>query len=187
MSKLNKTDLLAQLTLNLTNLVTDTDLVAKSKKDEMILALVEAIAFAGPTAATSKKVNDDGQVYCNYFHTYMDQEEFKTKRNNKKYNKLLDEGVDHAEAEAQATGWQANSIGANLILRKAKSMRKRLEQQAMREFRFGRLTDAELNALLDIAESITINKYDDVNAMPTLWELIQPELGDSIATAVDTK
>lgn len=185
MSKLNKTDLIAQLTLNITSLVNSTDLVAKTKKEELLTALMDAIAFAGPTAATSKKVNDEGLVFCNYFHTYLPEEEFKTKRNNKKHGKLLAQGMEYVEAEAEATGYQANSIGANLIIRKAKSMKKRLEQQAMREFRFGRLTDSELNDLLDIADSITLNKYDTPVGMPTLWDLIQPKLGDEIATSVD--
>ena len=138
--KLNKTETYALALNNITDLLNNTDLVAKSKRQDLLDLLETGIKFLAPTTATSTKA---------------------------------------------ATGWQANSINANLIIRKAKSMRKRLEQQAMREYRFSRLTEAEMNTLLDIAEQITENKYDSIDEMPTLWDLIQPELGEDTANMID--
>ncbi len=182
--KLNKSELLSKLTSNINEVVLNSGLVAQTKQDDMIEALMAAIAFAGPITVTSTKVTDEG-VYCNYFQTYFPEADFKTKTNNKKHGKLLGEGYSYEEAQEAATGWQANSINANLIIRKAKAMRKRLEQQAMREYRFSRLTEAEMNTLLDIAEQITEVKYESVDTMPSLWDLIQPELGDDTANMID--
>lgn len=185
MKKLNKTQLLAKAELNITTLLNTTDLVAKSKKDDLIAALLESIAFIGPTSAMSTKVNNEGDVWCNYFEMYMPVEKFGTKLNSKKYNKLVDGGMTAAEATVEATGYKANCVEGDQIIRKTKSMRKRLEQQAMVEFRFGRLDNAELNTLLDIAEDITTEKYDSIDNIPTIWDRIQPNMGDDTANMLD--
>ena len=182
---MNKTQLIAKLNHSIIDTIANSGLVAETKQDKLIEALIQAVAFAGPSTATSTKVDDNGDIFCNYFQAYFPESNFKTKTNNKKHGQLLEKGYSYEEAQEMSTGFQANSIDANQIIRKAKSMRKRLEQQAMREFRFGRLNDAELNTLLGIAEKITTTKYESIDSMPTLWDLIQPELGEDTATMID--
>jgi len=179
--KLNKSQQFALATTNLQAIIEGSELVAKTKKDDLLAELMTAINFLAPTTATSTKVNDEGLVWCNYFEDYLPATDFKTKVNTKKYKKLLDEGWNDTEATIEATGYRANSIQAEEILRKAKLLRKRLEQQAMTEFRFKRLTDAELNDMLDIAESFTTNTYSSIDDIPTIWDAIMPTMGEDTA------
>lgn len=183
--KLNKSELLHRLSHDLSEVVLNSGLIAQTKQDEMIAALLEAIAWAGPTTATSTKVNDEGDIFCNYFHTYMPPAAFKRKSNNKKAGKLIAEGMEYNEAMAASEGWQANSINANLIIRKAKSMKAHMEHIFMREFRLGRLIEAELNDMMDIADSITAEKYDSLDSIPTVWERIKEHMGDETANMTD--
>lgn len=181
MPKLNKTETYTLALTNLADIIDNTDLVAKTKKQDLMDLLSEAMIFLAPSVATSTKINEDGDVWCNYFKQYLPAIDFDTKVNSKKLAKLQAAGTEYLAATEQATGYKANSMAADKIIRKTKSLRKKLEQQAMTEFRFKRLTDIELNQLLDIAESFTTDSYNDLESIPSIWDKIQPEMGEANA------
>ena len=134
--------------------------------------LIEALKFLKPK--DSQKINDDGEIWCNYFETYLPADQFKTKMNSKKYKRLIEEGMPEEEATEAATGYQTNSIKANEIIRKTKSLKRKLEQQVMTEYRFGRVSEKELNEILDLADTYTENKFSSINDVPEIWDLIAP-------------
>lgn len=114
-------------------------------------------AFGPKTGGgASTKVNDAGEVYCNYFETYMPATSF-----NKKLGKPDSEGVRHEV-------FKANSIRGEQILRKLKVLRGSTESMATEYLRAKKIDEDQFNIILDALDDAIEEKYAEVKDTPTV-------------------
>lgn len=165
MKKLNKSQIwdLIQGTTE-TAVEANTELFKKGKEVEFTESLLAALAdIFKPKAGggTSTKVNAEGEVYCNYFEKYLPSTDFKTK--------LSKPDADGERREV----YKANSIQAEKILRKLKTVRGTTESMAMEYFRANKINEEQFNKLLDTMETVLETKYSFEADVPTVVHIFQ--------------
>jgi hypothetical protein len=166
MSKLNKTQL-TELVLNEVSTVLGNHQSAFKKGQDAAVAdaLTEAITkVLAPKkgGSTSTKVDAEGNVFCNYFQTYLPADHFKTK-----LSKPDSEG-NRREV------YKANSIEAEQILRKIKNTKAKAEKQLLELFRDKHITAEELDTKLAEVETklgVTFSSVDDVPSLGSIWRI----------------
>jgi len=166
MSKLNKTQLNSLVATTVADTINShTDLFKKDKAAEMIEIMTAALAtHLAPKqgGGTSTKIDADGKVFCNYFEMYLDASGFNTKLG--KPNKTTGERIE---------GYKANSITAEQILRKIKTVRNATTNQIVANYRDGTFTSEEMDELLAKTDTMLAEHFDIPEDVPVLSDIIQ--------------
>ena len=165
MPKLNKQQTLDLVATTVANVIAQsTDLFKKDKApgfEEVLQHRIAAILAPKSGGGTSTKVNDDGEVYCNYFETYMPADEFNTKLG--KANK--DTGV-------RVEGYKANCKDAEAILRKIKSLRAMVSRQVTINFMDKTITADEMEAILARMDDMLSAQILVLEEVPTVADVV---------------
>jgi len=162
--KLNKSAQWKLINDTIHAVIDSTDLVAKTKKDNLLLELIGALEFLRPKtggSTNSTKINDEGLVYCNYFETYLEPSEFNTKLS--KPNKTTGERIE---------GYKANCKTAETILRKIKALKAKVTKQVTEAFRAKYLTEEEFDTILNKLDEVTSTKYETLEDVPTAADVV---------------
>jgi len=165
MSKLSKAQIFELVATEVANVTAQsTDLFKKGKADsyeENLMARLALILAPKSGGGTSTKVNDLGEVYCNYFKNYFNPGDFNTKLS--KPNK---------ETGERHEMYKANSILAEQILRKIKSLKAMVTRQVTINFMDKTINAEEMQVILtdlDIAEKV---QYTNPEQIPTVADII---------------
>ena len=159
MKKLNKSQNWELILNAVANAVAETNSLKKGNEDKFTAELLNQLDFLKPKqgGGSSTKMNEDGEVYCNYFDAYFPADSFNTKTSSK----------------TGKESYKANCIDAEIIIRKIKSLRSKVEKQVMDNF-MDKTIDAEtmtkyLNNLDDALNDVHYASVDDV---PNVSEII---------------
>lgn len=163
-TKLNKTQQLELMNSIITTTINShSDLLKKDKCDTLIQLLQTELAaqFAPRNGGgSSTKIDEDGNVYCNYFNDYFPQEEFNTKLNK-------------ANAQGERTeGFKANCKTAEQILRKIKALKANVTKQATESFRTKLINAEEFDTILNDLDEATEAKYYNLEEVPTPADVV---------------
>ena len=165
MPKLNKTQTLElMLSLVSTTVATHSDLLKKDKADTLVeLLQAELTHHFSPKhgGGTSTKINDDGEVYCNYFETYFPANEFNTKL-----------GKADKDTGVRTKGYKANSIVAEQILRKVKTLRLIVERQVLINLKDKTIDAVEMETMLTNLDTMLEAKFTAVDDVPTVADVV---------------
>lgn len=121
----------------------------------LVLSVLEPILAPKQGGQISQKINENNEVYCNYFETYKDPESFNKKRN-----------------KSGEMTFKANCILAEQILRKIKNTKANAAKQATDAFRTKLIDEVEFNDIMDRAEAISDVKYEKVMEVPTVADIV---------------
>ena len=164
-TKLNKTDLHHLVATSMAEIIGKHDPLFKKDKaselNEIIQAKLVELLAPKQGGGSSTKINEAGEVYCNYFKTYFPADEFNTKMS--KPNKVTGERTE---------GYKANSKTAEVILRKIKVLKYNVEKQLMTNFMDKTITADEMSVIMDRLEEWTELTYTTAGAVPTVAEVI---------------
>ena len=154
MAKLNKSQILSQVTETVQSIVNDKVASFKANKaEEFEATLLEALkSILQPKkggGAVSDKVKD-GLVYCNYFKAYFSPESFKTRTNGKP---------------------KANCIEAEKILRKLKHLKISVEKKATNDLRAKRITQDEWFDIMNKLDTFASRKFG--GAEQVVWDDVE--------------
>ncbi len=170
--KLNKSQIAELVVTEVTHLINTNRGLFKKDKDFEFESKISRLIYdlIGPKTGggTSAKVNEAGEVFCNYFKEYLPAEEFNTKLS--KPNK---------ETGERHEVYKANCKIAEQILRKLRVLRYSVEKQATSNFRDKTIDVEEFNSILDRLEDVTNTKYTSPEQVPTVADVIG--LTDTIA------
>lgn len=151
MSKLNKTQTANLVTATVKQIIEENiELFKKDKAPILEEELTKALhVVVGPKTGggVTDKVNENGDVYCNYFDKYLDPSEFNTKKDGK---------------------YKANCKEAEKILRKLKTTRAAVERGATSDLRANIIDQDAWFAIMDKLDLFTATKYYDVSEVK--WE-----------------
>lgn len=130
--------------------------------DVLAADVLAAIDFLKPKTGggTSNKVNEAGNVYCNYFEAYLPANEF-----HKKLKKADEKG--HREQV-----FKANSIKAENIIRRVKTLNNSVTAMATDAFHKKLIKANELEVILDRLEEACDVKYLTVDEIPSAASVV---------------
>lgn len=159
--KLNKTAQFELMTATVASAIeAHSDLLKKDKAGDLIAILTGALSahFAPKVGGgTSTKVNEAGEVYCNYFADYFPADSFATKMSK----------ADKETGERHEV-YKANSIRAEKILRAIKSMRARVDRMISVGIRERAINGADATAILDVTDVLLSKKFVSIDEVPTM-------------------
>ncbi len=165
MSKLSKAQIFELVATEVANVTAQSeDLFKKGKADnytEVLMARLALILAPKSGGGTSTKVNDLGEVYCNYFKNYYDAAHFNTKLS--KPNKVTGERHEM---------YKANSILAEQILRKIKSLKAMVTRQVTINFMDKTINADEMQGILAKLDRDTALEYPTPEAVPTVADIV---------------
>lgn len=152
MAKLNKSQILSQVTEIVQSFINDNVASFKANKAEdfetsLLKAMRELLAPKKRGGAVSNKMKD-GLVYCNYFKDYFSPESFKTRTNGKP---------------------KANCIEAEKILRKLKNLKITVEKKATNDLRAKRITRDDWFDIMNKLDTFTARKFESVEQI--VWDV----------------
>jgi len=167
MSKLSKAQIFELVATEVANVTAQsTDLFKKNQADkysEVLMARLALILEPKAGGGTSTKVNAEGNVYCNYHQEYFAPDAFNTKLS--KPNK---------ETGERHEMYKANSILAEQILRKIKSLKAMVTRQVTINFMDKTINAEEmqdiLNKLAKVDEPGSI--YNNPEEVPTVADIV---------------
>lgn len=149
-AKINKTQLSNEVTTLVQSIITaNSDMFKKGNDEKFAEILLPALfELIGPKTGggVSDKVNSEGLVYCNYFDSYMEADDFNKKTNGK---------------------FKANCITAEKILRKLKNIRSAVERGATARLRAKEITQAKWFEIMEALDKFTSRKFQDVSEI--IW------------------
>jgi len=163
--KLNKSQIweMVQETINNVNTET-TELFKKDKQDiytNKLINELSTILAAKQGGGASTKVNEDGEVYCNYFKQYFEPSEFATKMS--KPNK---------ETGERTEGYKANCRNAETILRKIKALKTNCTNQVINAFSAKTINADEMQKHLTNIDNACAEHYENIEAIPKSMEVL---------------
>jgi len=163
MAKLNKSQNWELILEAITDVVNNTDTLKKGKEELIESELVNALSFLKPKqgGGTSSKINENGEVYCNYFKRYLPAEEINTKLSK----------ADKTTGERH-TVYKANCKEAETILRKIKVLRYNVEKQAIENFKDKTINSEQMEEILNTLEDKLSGKIMSVEDVPTVADII---------------
>ena len=174
--KLNKSAQWEMVQAVITSVTTEAEALFKKDKsslyNEMLLNELAKIMAPKQGGGTSTKLNDRGEVYCNYFEAYFPASEFNTKLS--KPNKTTGERTE---------GYKANCKTAETILRKIKALKANVTKQTTEAFRAKHLTEEEFDAILNKLDEVAATKYETLEDIPTAADVVG--LTEAMAANVD--
>ena len=138
----------------------NTDLIKKNKGTDLtnILTAALSVHFAPKKGgSTAVKVNEAGEVYCNYFEDYFDESNFA-----KKMSKPDKETGERHEV------FKANSKDAEKLIRAIKAMKVRIDRLVTIGIREHTITATQVQAILDVADVELAIKYHNLDDIPTI-------------------
>ena len=164
-TKLNKAQRL-ELMLSIVNTTIDshTDLFKGGKSSTMAQLLIEELKHQFEPkhgGSSSTKINDKGEVFCNYFQEYLPAEEFATKLSK-----------PDAQTGVRKEVYKANCIRAEKILRKLKNVKAKVISQTTKEFRNKHISEDEFNKVMDALEASIDARYQSVYDVPLVSDLV---------------
>lgn len=134
---------------------TNSDLFKKGQHETMIELLAELLA---PGTKASTKINADGDVYCSYFAKYMPASSFATKL-----------GKPNANTGERREGYKSNSIDAEQIIRKVRSLVKGANAYIINLMTIAAFKDDEaMHQLLALLDEMSEAHYDSLQDVPTI-------------------
>lgn len=152
MSKMNKTQTLNLVTATVNDLLeANASMLKKDQAPVLAELLTTALAAViGPKTGggVSDKVNENGEVYCNYFDTYLPADAFNTKTNGK---------------------YKANSVEAEKIIRKIKTLKAAAVRGLTAALRAGTMDETAYFEAMDAIDLKAAKQYTDVNEVNTDW------------------
>ena len=165
MKKLTKTELWEMVQEIAKTTVQDhADLFKKGNADKFSIALVDALAEQlkpKTGGGTSTKVNESGDVYCNYFEDYLPASAFNTKLSK----------PDRTTGERREV-YKANCKDAEQILRRIKAVKANVTKQATEAFRSKLIDEAEFDRVFNILDEIAETKYSSVDDVLTPKDIV---------------
>ncbi len=165
MSKLTKAQIFELVATEVANVTAQsTDLFKKNQADkysEVLMARLALILAPKSGGGTSTKVNDLGEVYCNYFQTYYSANQFNTKLS--KPNK---------ETGERHEMYKANCIDAEQILRKIKSLKAMVTRQVTLNFMDKTINAEEMQVILTSLEAAEKAHYTNLADIPTVADIV---------------
>ena len=160
--KLNKSQNWELILNAINNAVAETDTLKKGTEAKFTAQLIEQLHFMQPKQGSSTKMNDNGEVYCNYFGEYLPADEFNTKLG--KPNKTTGERIE---------GYKANCKEAEVILRKIKTTKANYNKQVMANFMDKTITAGEMELFLNNLEAAFAgDNYVNIEQIPTITEIL---------------
>lgn len=161
--KLNKTETWELVVNAINNAVAETDTLKKGAEDKFTTQLLEQLSFlkAKQGGGSSTKINEAGEVWCNYFEKYLPSTEFNIKLS--KPNKETGERHDV---------YKANSKDAEIIIRKVKTLVTAATNQVLANFKDGTIGATEMAEILERVDDVKKSKYDSIKEVPTLSDII---------------
>jgi len=164
-TKLNKSQNWANVLELITDVVNNTNTLKKNQEDVLESELINALSpLLSPKqgGGSSTKINEAGEVYCNYFQMYLSATEFNTKLS--KPNK---------DTGARTEGYKANCKDAEIILRKVKTLKANYNKQVMANFMDKTITADEMELFLNNLEDATKDvHYATVQDVPTITQIL---------------
>ena len=176
MPKLNKQQTLDLVATTVANVIAQsTDLFKKDKApgfEEVLQHRIAAILAPKHGGGTSTKVNDEGDVFCNYFQDYYPANNFNTKL-----------GKPNKDTGVRVEGYKANCVIAETILRKIKSLKAMVSRQVTINFMDKTIDADEMTEILERLDTMTEPKFDHIDDVPTVADVI----GLTTPTTTDTE
>ena len=176
MPKLNKTQTLELVAATVANVIAQsTDLFKKDKApgfEEVLQHRIAAILAPKHGGGTSTKVNDEGQVFCNYFQVYMPADSFNTKL-----------GKPNKDTGERTEGYKANCITAEVILRKIKSLKAMVSRQVTINFMDKTIDADEMEAILGRLDTMTEPQFNNAEEIPTVADVVGLTAPSTVADA----
>ena len=145
-------------------IIANRELIKKDKVDEMLTEMIASLTleFAPKKGGgASTKVNENGEVFCNYFEEYLPAEEFNTKLS--KPNKTTGQRTEV---------YKANCKEAEAILRRIKTLKLNVIKQATEEFRAKRMGEEKYHRILDNLDKAAEAKYKNIDEIPTISDIV---------------
>lgn len=163
MPKLNKAQTLELVATTVANVIAQsTDLFKKDKAPSLEAVLMARLTdILAPKQAQSTKTNEAGEVYCNYFQHYFEAKHFNTKL-----------GKPDKVTGVRTEGYKANSIAAEVILRKVKSLKAMVSRQVTVNFMDKTITADEMQDILTRLDTMTAERFTDPREVPTVAEIV---------------
>lgn len=164
MKKLNKTQIWSNTEYLLNKMVEKVEIKEEAGviDVEIVMDIIkEAVSdfegFLKPKTGGGKsgKVNEEGEVYCNYFGHYMPAASFDTKLSK------LDVGGN------RKTVYKANCKTAEAILRKIKNLKTSVNNMAVSAFTAKRISQDEMIDILNKLDTAVVTKYETADEVPT--------------------
>lgn len=173
MAKMNKTESWDTIKAMVSNVAHESSTLKKGQADLLIEEMTAQLApYFQPTTGggTSTKINADGDVFCNYYGDYLPANHFNTKLNKK--------GEDT---------YKANSIEAEQILRKIKSVATKMEKLLIAGLRDGSMGETEVREYEQYEKTLKGEKYTTVSDVPTLADLMGLGTGEELGDIKPTR
>jgi len=161
--KLTKSQTWEKLQGILNTTIMDNTKVKKGNDIKLIEELEAALAFLRPSTGgnNSTKINENGEVYCNYFGKYLPATEFATKLG--KPNKITGKRNEV---------YKANCKAAEQIIRKVKALKNNCTKQVLTAFS-SKLIDAdEMQEHLANIDEACDSKYNSIEEIPKSVEVL---------------
>jgi len=163
--KLNKTEQLALMVQIVeTAIDSNTNLIKANKSVDLMSIVTTALTneFAPKLGGgTSTKINENGEVYCNYFGCYFPAEDFATKLSK-----------PHKTTGERTEGYKANCKNAEQILRKIKALKTNCTNQVISAFSAKTITADEMSEHLENIDEACEPKYDNLDDVPKSMDVL---------------
>jgi len=163
-NKMNKSQTAALAAATVASILSENaDLCKKDKAPVLADLLTTALlANIGPKTGggISNKVNDAGDVWCNYFEEYLPAADFNQKL-----------GKPNKDGDREYV-YKANCKAAEQIIRKIKNIKKRYQDQQVQALVAKHITADEMEANLAHVDARYAGKFQSLADVPELAEVI---------------